>query len=263
LRCWPRTRWLPGGGLRPREALVIDPVWCIDVPSGSRLQWPERFRRWGTRAGCGWFRQRVRYRYTYSADFPVTQGAFQTTSGACSGCVAAFVTKLNPSGTALVYSTYLGASGGGAYANALAVDASAMRNRRQRQSRLPTTPGAFQTTNRAMPGGRNPFVTKLNRPVARWSTHVLGGHIYLGGDDATVWRDSVGMRTSPRNTPAISGYRGGVPNGENAGGASNAFVAKLTRPAGRWLFDILAGAGRIQFSLGSLSMVGDGALGCR
>ena len=50
--------------------------------------------------------------YTYSDDFPVTAGAFQTNFvGRIYDTVAnpdAFVVKLNPTGTALVYSTYLG-----------------------------------------------------------------------------------------------------------------------------------------------------------
>ena len=64
---------------------------------------------------------------TYSTDFPVTPGAFQKVCGG--GCINrggnAFVTKINPSGSALVYSTYLGGSnvddGEG-----IAVDGSAM-----------------------------------------------------------------------------------------------------------------------------------------
>src|SRR2546427_6812956 len=43
--------------------------------------------------------------YTNSTDFPTTLGAFQTTFA---GSYDAFVTKLNPTGSALVYSTYLG-----------------------------------------------------------------------------------------------------------------------------------------------------------
>jgi len=42
---------------------------------------------------------------TNSANFPVTTGAFQATYN---GDQDAFVTKINPSGSALVYSTYLG-----------------------------------------------------------------------------------------------------------------------------------------------------------
>jgi hypothetical protein len=46
--------------------------------------------------------------YTYSTDYDVTPGAFQTTN---EGGRDVFVTKLNATGTALVYSTYIGGSG--------------------------------------------------------------------------------------------------------------------------------------------------------
>jgi hypothetical protein len=44
---------------------------------------------------------------TSSTDYDVTPGAFQTTNG---GGWDVFVTKLNATGTALVYSTYIGGS---------------------------------------------------------------------------------------------------------------------------------------------------------
>jgi hypothetical protein len=46
--------------------------------------------------------------YTNSTDYDVTPGAFQTTN---EGGWDVFVTKLNATGTALVYSTYIGGSG--------------------------------------------------------------------------------------------------------------------------------------------------------
>jgi hypothetical protein len=53
---------------------------------------------------------------TWSIDFPTTAGAFDTTCGTDGNCnntgtgnwMDAFVSKLNPSGTALIFSTYLG-----------------------------------------------------------------------------------------------------------------------------------------------------------
>jgi len=53
---------------------------------------------------------------TWSIDFPITAGAFDTTCGTDGNCnntgtgnwMDAFVSKLNPSGTALIFSTYLG-----------------------------------------------------------------------------------------------------------------------------------------------------------
>jgi hypothetical protein len=57
--------------------------------------------------------------WTQSPDFPVTTGAIQSTTASGSG--TGFVGKLNPAGTALIYSTYLGGTGGDA-AYGLAVD---------------------------------------------------------------------------------------------------------------------------------------------
>jgi Beta-propeller repeat len=57
---------------------------------------------------------------TSSANFPTTVGAYDTTKNSNTD---AFITKLNPSGTALVYSSYFGGSGVD-YANSIAVDSS-------------------------------------------------------------------------------------------------------------------------------------------
>jgi len=56
---------------------------------------------------------------TASTNFPTTSGAFRTTN---SGDLDAFVAKLNSTGSALVYSTYLG-GGGEDSASSIAVDA--------------------------------------------------------------------------------------------------------------------------------------------
>src|SRR5439155_3073188 len=47
--------------------------------------------------------------FTDSTSFPTTGGAFQTTYGG--GSKDSYVTKLNPTGSALVYSTFLGGNG--------------------------------------------------------------------------------------------------------------------------------------------------------
>jgi len=46
--------------------------------------------------------------HTNSLDFPVTSGAYGTVCGLTGTCVAAHVTKLNPSGSAILWSTYVG-----------------------------------------------------------------------------------------------------------------------------------------------------------
>src|SRR5207244_2854092 len=57
--------------------------------------------------------------FTGSGSFPVTPGSFQTGKD---GSADAFLAKLNPTGTGLVYSTYIG-GGGSEQANSVAVDA--------------------------------------------------------------------------------------------------------------------------------------------
>ena len=89
-----------------------------------------------------------------SSDFPTTAGAFQTTNHASSRNRNAFVAKLNATGTALVYSTYLGGSNDD-YGSGIAVDASGSAY---------VTGGAgssnFPTTNYFGPPGGGAFVTK-------------------------------------------------------------------------------------------------------
>src|SRR6266478_5071876 len=93
---------------------------------------------------------------TESRNFPVAN-AFQA---ARQSVIDAFVTKLNPTGTGLVSSTYLGGTNGFSEGFAIAVDGlgSAYVTGIAFGSNFPTTAGAFQTVN----GGENAFVTKFN-----------------------------------------------------------------------------------------------------
>lgn len=112
--------------------------------------------------------------YTSSTNFPTTAGAFQTAYGG--GADDAFVTKLNATGTALIYSTYFGGSGQD-LGIAIAVDSlgNAYVTGYTKSSDFPTTPGAFQTTLR---GATNAFITKLNA-----SATALIYSTYLGGSN--------------------------------------------------------------------------------
>jgi len=101
---------------------------------------------------------------TISADFPTTPGAFDTSyDGLWS---EAFVTKLNPSGTGLVYSTFLGGRrNDDAWGIAIDGAGSAFVTGRTYASDFPTTPGAFDTTFNGKPGQSTPsdaYVAKLN-----------------------------------------------------------------------------------------------------
>ena len=88
-------------------------------------------------------------------NFTTTPGAFQTTPG---GQADFLVTKINPQGTALVYSTYIGGAGN-EYGFGIAVDSQGNTYLTgQVDPGYPTTPGSFQPTAPNYTAG----VTKLN-----------------------------------------------------------------------------------------------------
>jgi len=171
--------------------------------------------------------------FTFSADFPTTAGAFQPTRNIGTNVTTTFVTKLNPTGTALVYSTYLGGTDNfGSRSNGIAVDSNgnAFITGNSSSTDFPTTPGAFQ---RAKAGADDAFVTKLNASGAAlvYST-LLGG---TGSDLANgIAIDSSGhayVTGSAKSTdfPITAGAFQPVKKG--TANDANTFVAKLD-PAG-------------------------------
>ncbi|MDQ3181351.1 MAG: SBBP repeat-containing protein, partial [Acidobacteriota bacterium] len=95
---------------------------------------------------------------TSSANFPTTPGAFQPN---LTGISDAYAAKLNPSGSALVYATFLGGQGSD-FGEGIAVDVNnqAYITGGTNSTNFPTTPGAFQTIFGG--GFLDVFVTKLN-----------------------------------------------------------------------------------------------------
>jgi hypothetical protein len=88
---------------------------------------------------------------TYSANFPTTPGSLQPVKGAGPG----FVAELNPTGSALVYSTFVGGADS-TYVNGIAVDGSGNAYVTGDSAGIATA-GALQSGS---PGGA--FVAKLN-----------------------------------------------------------------------------------------------------
>lgn len=97
---------------------------------------------------------------TGSDDFPVTLGAFQSRR---KGGASAYVAKLNSTGTALVYSTYLGGENS-TYAFGLTIDGagSAYVTGSTTAGDFPITAGAFQFRSKAGSDGGDVFVTQFN-----------------------------------------------------------------------------------------------------
>ncbi|HSE18814.1 MAG TPA: SBBP repeat-containing protein [Pyrinomonadaceae bacterium] len=158
---------------------------------------------------------------TFSTNFPVTPGAFQTMKAGIAE-TDALVTKMNATGTALIYSTYLGGSNRDS-SNDIAVDAAgnAYITGLTDSGDLPTTPGAFRTT----PAGGddfNSFVTKLNPTGTAlvYSTYLgpgLGTGVVVdsSGNAYITGQAAPGFPTTPGAFQAMSG------------GNSDAFATKL------------------------------------
>jgi uncharacterized repeat protein (TIGR01451 family) len=161
-----------------------------------------------------------------STDFPTTAGAFQPTYG---GSEDAFVTKLNPAGSALVYSTYLGGSSQD-LGLSIAVDTSgnAYVTGFASSAEFPTTLGAIQTTN------NSGFVAKFDSTGSAlvYSTHFGGFNRGIALDTSTNPNAYVtGFTPTPStDLPTTPGAFQTTP-----GGGGDAFVGKIAAfntPAG-------------------------------
>jgi hypothetical protein len=201
-----------GPGYNPTRPLVIDPGLVYSTFVGGS----------GSDQGFGIAVDATGAAYvtglTVSTNFPTPAGAFDMSFN---GVIDAFVTKLNPLGTGLVYSTYLGGSnddrGFGIAADALG---SAYVTGNTRSANFPTTAGAFDTTH----NGDDAFVTKLNAlgTALVYST-------FLGGGSA-----GNGIALDASGAAYVTGFTsaGGVPTTPGAfdtthNGSSDAFVTKL------------------------------------
>jgi RHS repeat-associated protein len=169
----------------------------------------------------------------YTSDgyyFPTTAGAFQTTTAGG----GTFVTKLNPNGTGLVYSTLLAPSSDTKAGSAIAVDTlgNAYVTGGTSETNFPTV-NAYQSS---LQGYSNAFVSELNSTgsTLSFSTYLggsgddgalgiaigLDGKIYVTGvTDSINFPTSTGAFQSTLNGPA---------------GATNAFVT-VFNPAGNGL----------------------------
>ncbi len=198
---------------------------------------------------------------TESTDFPSTENAFQRVFrlGSKDLDLDAFVAKLNPDGSGLVYSTFLGGSGndGGL---AIAVDASGnayVTGYTTSYLGFPVTGGAFQTVHGGSGGAAakipigDAFVIKLN-PAG---TGLVYGTLLGGNRDDLAFAIAVdkqgsayvtGSTLSP-NFPTTDGayqrtYKGA--GGELDWAAGDAFVARLSPAGDRLVFSTLLGGSR-------------------
>src|SRR5262249_13780894 len=120
-----------------------------------------------------------------SNSFPTTPGAFRTSIAA--GAANVFVTKLNPGGNAVDYSTFLGGTGTADAGTGIAVDGTgdAYVTGATNATDFPASPGAYQGTRSS--SGQNGFVTELNAAGSGlvYSTY-LSGTLPSHGDAIAV-----------------------------------------------------------------------------
>ena len=152
---------------------------------------------------------------TASSNFPAAGGYQRSLAGS----IDAYVAKLSPGGTGLVYSTYLGGRQSFSQAMGIAVDASgnAYVTGTTSSKTFPTTAGAFQT---AITGGGG-FVAKLNAAgnALLYSTYLAGaypqairvdasGSAFLAGYTAGGLPTTAGAfrTTKPSASPNHSGF---------------------------------------------------------
>jgi uncharacterized protein (TIGR03437 family) len=181
---------------------------------------------------------------TESTNFPTASPLQASNAG---GTRDAFVTKLAPSGSALVYSTYLG---GGDYDEGVGIAVDTAGNATiagsTQYSRFPTTPGAYQTTDRG--GIGEGFVAKLNAAGSALVYSTLLG----GNSNDTIYA----MAVDSFGRAVVTGYTGSTnyptqnPIQANARGDLEAFVTKLNATGTGLVFSTYLGGSGVRDDIG-------------
>lgn len=172
-----------------------------------------------------------------SVDFPTTANAFKKR---LRGSTDVFVTKLNPAGNGLAYSTYLGGRGDAEFSAGIALDSAgnAYVTGATMSVDFPVTSGAAQEQHH---GNSDVFVTKLNAEGSGlvYSTF-LGGSLSDGAANIAV--DSVGNAyvagiTMSSDFPTRKAYQPALI------GTRNVFVTKLNQAGTSLVYSTYLGGG--------------------
>ena len=204
---------------------------------------------------------------TDATNLPVTAGALPTPTAAG----RSYVAKLNPSGSAIVYLTYLGGNEETTRIGAMAVDSAgnAYLTGITRAGDFPVTPGSAQTTHRSaaatVPSDRDDaFVTKLSPEGSLIYSTFLGGERAEGGEGIAVDASGnayIGGMTTSR-TFVISP---GAFQSAHAAGGFDAFIVKVNAAGSAFVYGtFLGGSGDDEVrgiavdNFGVVTAVGDG-----
>jgi Beta-propeller repeat/Abnormal spindle-like microcephaly-assoc'd, ASPM-SPD-2-Hydin len=189
---------------------------------------------------------------TFATNYP-TVNAFQSKNN---GTTNVFVTKLNPAGDVILYSTYIG---GGAFDNAagIAVDASgsAYITGTATSGNFPTTPGAFMTSCGEF--CNTPFVSKF------LSDGSIGFSTYMGGSNSpahAIAVDNAGEAyiagdTASNDLPTTPGSFEPIYPGGQCTSCYNGYVEKLNSTGTALVYSTYFGAVP---TIGTPSTIGSG-----
>jgi PKD repeat protein len=176
---------------------------------------------------------------TYSTNFPLTSGAYQTSHSGTTTTMDCFISRLNSTGSSVIYSTYLGGSSTEA-CSYIKLDASgnAFLSGFTASTNFPTTTNAYQTYNG---GGTDGFVTKLNSngTALLYST-------YIGGSGTDYSSD---IEIDPNSNAYVTGYTyssnfrttSGAYQTTFGGGSYDGFIMKLNYSGTSALFSTFFG----------------------
>ena len=209
---------------------------------------------------------------TYVLDFPVTPGAIQPQLLSDNKGGNAFVTKLNASGTGLLYSTYLGSGGTGDQATSLAIDVQGNAyvagftyngwdgQNRPRLTPFPRTSGAYQTTDMFGVaegfGVAYAFVSKINPSGTTLIYSTLVGSTYTptnGAPQIAIDGDNCAYVTAATTsisfptTPGVFKPQGG---GETGDINVDSFVTKLNQTGSALMYSTYLGASQVDRTYG-------------
>ncbi len=179
---------------------------------------------------------------TFSDNFPVTGGVVDSTCGTdglCNGTSDAYVTKLDTTGSNLIYSTFLGGSDAETGRLNLALDASgnAFLTGETLSPNFPTTTDGFDLTcgsDGSCNSSRDGFLTKLSQDGSQWLySTFIGGTTSDGANGVALSRAGsvyVIGETNSTDFPVTSGAFDtdcGIDGICNSGVGSSAFVVKI------------------------------------
>lgn len=175
-----------------------------------------------------------------STTYPISPGAYDNS---ISGGGDVVVTKLNPAGSALGYSTFIGGSGleTGWGISLVGTDAVITGNTVDAATDYPTTGAAFDTTHN---GGEDTFATRFNSTgTALVASTLLGGSNTDYGE--SIATDSIGNvyvtgYTLSSNYPVSTGAYDTTPNGTD-----DVFVTKLNPAMSSLAYSTFVGSSNI------------------